>query len=545
MLVKKQNITLWPHLNSFVKNWLQNLNPTLASLTPYPANSHGLNNAIIAATQHQQNYWPHRQTLRQTLVKQYLQINVAQNDVVYKQINLLQQPNTFAIVTAHQPVLFGGPLYFIYKAISAIVLANELNTQYQSEGLQFLPVFWIGGEDHDFEEISHIRLFGKKYQWEHAPTQGATGQMPLETLTPLVAEIIAVLGNQSLHAAELANWLQKAYAPPHNLGQATQLFLHFLFGQYGLIVLNPNEANFKAMFANTMASEVLHQTSYKQVGKTNQIIQQLGYTPQAFVREVNLFEMGKHFRSRILYNAGTKQYTLPSAPHISYSPTQLSALIEQNPQQFSPNVIMRPLYQQTILPCIAYIGGPGEVSYWLQLAENFKAFDVFYPVVLLRDMAIWADKQIGGKAQKLQLNPDDLWLSYPELAQKFLRKWANTEPNLLESEISNIKQILTNISTKANTIDGSLATTVAAESAKIISGLEKLQEKLFKAEKRKHEIELQQLANLHQKLYPENNLQERIDNFMPLYLQYGRSFFDYLLENFNPTEQKVKLFVDV
>jgi len=470
------------------------------------------------------------QTDRALLVK-VLQEQYANYDAGAKtlaNIDLLRNENTFTITTAHQPCILTGPLYFIYKSFSTINLAETLNEAYPD--CQFVPVFVLGAEDHDFEEISHAQLFGKKLQWECAE-KGPVGKMSTATLEPLLEELATILGT-SEKAQEIMDLVQTAYTTHTTFGAATVHLVSKLFSAYGLIVFDMNHRDLKRKFAPIMRRELLEQPSKAMVETATAKLEAAGFSGQAHAREINLFYMREQLRERIVQEG--ELYTVLNTDY-TFTKAQLLEELEQHPEHFSPNVIMRPLYQECILPNVAYVGGGGEIAYWLERKAQFEFFGLNFPMLVRRNSVIWLDKGTTKRMEKLGLSIADLLEETEALVRRYVQQHASGELNLTE-EKAGLEQLFEAIRLKTIEIDSTLEKTVLAEAAKQLKSIEQLEDRLLRAEKQRHEVAINQLRALREKLFPSNGLQERSDNLLPYLLSYGVTFFETLKANLHPLE---------
>jgi bacillithiol synthase len=469
-----------------------------------------------------------RNTLVSTLKRQYFGLNT--EGVVTKYINSLSDEKTFTVTTAHQPSLMTGPLFFIYKIFSTINLARQLKTHYPD--YNFVPVFVIGGEDHDFEEVNFINIFNKKLIWENEE-HGAVGLMKTASLSSVLSELKNVLG-ESPNATTIFNIINKNYTQHTVYQDATQSLLNDLFGKYGLIVINMNDSELKKLFIPLMKREITEQISKPLVEKAQQSLNNLGFKSQAFPREINLFYLREKLRERIVFEDGI--YKVLNTNYQWDSLEKLLHEVEQTPQYFSPNVVMRPLYQEIVLPNLAYIGGGGELAYWLERKEQFATFGVNFPMLIRRNSVMWIDKGSNDKLAKLNLAWQTLTLDTEQVIKDFLAKNASG-PLSMESEKEQIRTLFQAVLTKAKAVDPTLEKSVLAEEAKAIQSIEIIESKLMKAEKQKNETTLNQIRLLAQKFFPNGGLQERTDNFLPYYLKHGETFFEVLNEHLNPLEE--------
>lgn len=449
-----------------------------------------------------------------------------------KNIELLKEKNTFTVTTGHQLCLFTGPLYFIYKIVTAINLAERLKKEFPA--CNFVPVYWMASEDHDFAEINHTYLYGKKVEWSgDSLAGGPVGKISTETLTPILENLYAIMG-ESEKSAELKKVIAEAYSGNKTLAQATFDLVNALFGRYGLIVIEPDNAELKKLFIPVITDELVNESSHKQVSKTDAELAKHGIEPQIFARDINLFYINEKGRNRIELKDGNYSVIDTS---VSFTKEQILAEVRSHPERFSPNVILRPVYQQIILPNIAYIGGPSEVAYWLQLKAVFDFHKTFFPVVMSRNNAIIIDKGTAGKMERFKLTARDLFKDADELVKSYVI--SNDGAIEFNVEKDKLKAVYDEISAKIKTIDTTLVALADAELQKQYNALKVIETKLIRAQKQKDETSVNQIKKIKEKLFPEGSLQERHDSFIPFYLQYGNEFFETLLREFDPLEHKM------
>jgi bacillithiol biosynthesis cysteine-adding enzyme BshC len=507
--------------HSFSKLVLDYVNDVdfLKSFYSYRPDIDGLKKAVDS---HQ--FTGDRKVLVKVLQQQYQGIKV--NKAVSHNIELLLNEHTFTITTGHQLNLFTGPLYFIYKIVTTINLALELKIAYPEKN--FVPVYWMATEDHDFEEINHVSVDEKNISWIQQ-TNGATGRLSTKTVAAAVQAYKGYLGI-SKNGKKLGKLVEKAYLENDNLADATRVLVNSLFEQYGLVIINADDAELKAQFADIIKSDITQQNSAKLTEQTSNTLEENGYKSQVNGRDINFFYLKDNLRERII-----KEDDLYTVNHtdIKFTAQELIAEIDSNPERFSPNVIMRPLYQEVILPNIAYIGGGAEVSYWMQLKANFDFYKVNFPVLLLRNSALVVDKRSLENLYKLGFNFEDIFLSTQALQEKWIS--SNSDANIcLTDEKANIKSVFDKIKLNAFKIDKTLEVSSEAVLAKTEKLLNNLEKKFFRAEKRNHEVSLTQIENVKKRLFPNGTLQERVLNLAPMYVNYGDDFISSLIENFEP-----------
>ena len=467
-----------------------------------------------------------RSLLVENLKDQYSSIPTT--NLVLQNIDALAGSNTFTVTTAHQPSLFTGPLYYIYKILSTIHLSELLNLHYPD--FQFVPVFISGAEDHDFEEINHCNLFNKTLSWENEET-GPVGRMSNASLHPVLEELINILG-QSENAQILQKKLRSAYSSDRNYGESAMHLVNSLFQDYGLVVVDMSRKDLKRAFIPILEKELFEQPSKQLVETCQAQLETAGFGAQAHARPINLFYIQDQLRERIEQEDGIFKVV---NTNIQFSEAALRTELQEHPERFSPNVITRPLYQEYILPNLAYIGGGGELAYWLERKAQFEHFGIPYPMLIRRNSVLWIDKGSQKRMNKLDLSLQDLLMDTEDLVKRYVK--ANTENELsLRAEKKQIQELFEGVITKAKEIDPTLVKSVKSEQAKQLNGLSTIEAKLIRAEKQRHDVAINQIRSLKEKFFPNNGLQERHDNFMGLYLKHGPQFFEALKEHLNPLE---------
>lgn len=473
----------------------------------------------------QKNYTFNRSTLVSEITKQYQTIPTSVT--TQKNIQSLLNTTTFTVTTGHQLNLFTGPLYFWYKIISTINLTSSLKEKYPD--YNFVPVYWMATEDHDFEEINYFRFKNKTITWNETTQKGAVGNFSTETITSII-DTITTLFCTGKKAKELQELFKKAYTKHHNLALATRFLVNELFSDYGLVILDGNSKEFKKAFIPYAKTELTKQQAYEEITKTSELLKAQKYTVQVNPREINLFYIDKGLRERIIYKNNRYQIANTS---INYTKEEMMELVETQPEKISPNVVLRPLYQEVILPNLCYIGGGGEIAYWLQLYSYFTSEKVSFPMLLLRNSAIIYTEKQKKKKEKLGLSWRDLFLKPNDLITKKTK-----ELSKLTIDFSEQKQILdvqfSNLEALAKKTDSSFTGAVLAQKRKQIKGLEHLEKRLLKAEKRVLKSKIEQIENLQKELFPNGNLQERVQNFSSFYIATTSNFGSKIKDELHP-----------
>lgn len=463
-----------------------------------------------------------RDVLVSVLEGQYATINASATTL--NNIKLLNNSNTFTITTGHQLNLFTGPLYFLYKIISTINLTKELKAKYPENN--FVPIYWMATEDHDFDEINYFNFKGRKFRW-NKESKGPVGRLSTDGLADFLDVFAKELG-ASKTAETIKKMFKESYLKHSNLADATRFLANELFGEYGLVIIDADNPDLKRIFIPYIKEELINQTSFKKVTETTEHLK--SYSIQVNPREINLFYIEDDLRERIVLDNGI--YKVNTTKTV-FSETEILELLENHPEKFSPNVIMRPLYQEVILPNLCYIGGGGEIAYWLELKSLFDAVNVSFPILLLRNSVLLATEKQTKKADKLGLSWADLFSK-----QKDLINQKTAEISEFPIDLSIQKDFLKNqfqyLHSLAQQTDKSFFGAVKAQEAKQIKGLENLERRLLKAQKMKHAETLERIMALQNELFPNASLQERQINFSEFYVEYDTHFIKKLVATLQP-----------
>jgi bacillithiol synthase len=514
------------YFSTLIVDYLNN-SPSVQSFIQHPVSTEGIRAAINSRKAFRTN----RPLLVQELKQQYAAVTITSTKV-QQNIDRLLQENTFTICTAHQPALFTGHLYFIYKILHVIKLADRFQQEFP--GNNFVPVFWMGSEDADLDELGHIYLGNEKIVWNTKQT-GAVGKMNTKGLDTIIHRIEGELSVQPF-GKELVQLLKECYLDSPDIQTATFKLVNALFAEYGLVVIIPDTANLKKIMQPVFEEDLLKQTASSIVEDT---IKRLAanYKVQANPRACNLFYLQEGVRERIEYR--NEKYEVIGTK-ISFTEEEIKAELVNHPERFSPNVILRGVYQETVLPNIAFVGGGGETAYWMELKDLFNHYKVPFPVLVLRNSFLFVEKKWQEKIQRLELQAKDFFLSEQQLLTIIATRHKNGELKL-KNELEATSQLYQLLKDKAAAIDKSLLPHVEALQARTIKPLQELEKKMLRAEKKKHESALRQVEVIKAALFPLNGLQERIENFMPYYACWGPSFIQLLYQHSLTLEQQFVL----
>ena len=466
---------------------------------------------------------PSRTILASVLKKQYQNIEASKQTL--QNIEFLKDENTFTITTGHQLNLFTGPLYFLYKIISTINLSKQLKETYPK--YNFVPVYWMATEDHDFEEINYFNFKGKKIQW-NKEANGAVGELSTDGLDKVFELFSKEFGN-GINADYLKRLFEDAYIKHNNLTDATHFLANALFADYGLVIIDANDADLKKQFIPFIKDELLNQTSFKLVSKTNESLSK-DYGIQVNPREINLFYLKENLRERIVFEDDVYKV---NNTDITFTKDDILNEAKNHAERFSPNVIMRPLYQEVILPNLCYIGGGGEIAYWFQLKDYFNTVKVPFPILLLRNSVLIQTENQQKKLEKLNISKADIFLKSDAFINKKVRQISDIEIDF-SSQKEHLKKQFEDLYQLAEQTDKSFLDAVKAQEIKQLKGLNNLEKRLLKAQKRKLADQVSRMTDIQRALFPGGSLQERNTNFSEFYLEYGEELIPNLIKSLQP-----------
>ncbi|GAC1441585.1 MAG: bacillithiol biosynthesis cysteine-adding enzyme BshC [Sediminibacterium sp.] len=502
----------YQHTNYFsriVSDYLQQ-SPSLRPFYKHAPDLEGVKSAIKA----RKTFNTPRSLLVSVLKEQYAGLPLT--DQAAANINALLDENTFTVTTAHQPNIFTGPLYFIYKILHTVKNAATLSEQLP--GHRFVPVYYMGSEDADLDELGFVNINGQRLVWE-TKQQGAVGRMKVDkALIKLMHAMEGQLGVLP-HGNEFMTLLKQCYTEGKSIQQATLELVNLLFGQYGLLVLIPDNAKLKSAFDAVVRKELLEGFSHKMVETT---IESLGktYKVQAGGREINLFYLIDDKRERIEHKDG--QYEV-RALGLNFTQEAILEELTTHPERFSANVILRGTLQETVLPNIAFIGGGGELAYWLELKGVFEAVQIPYPVLVLRNSFLLLKQEQEARIKQLGFDHAALFASEHDLLNELVKRNSTLQLSLTK-ELEETENYYVHLKQVAGAIDITLQEHVTALQVKAIKKLRELEKKMLRAEKTKFEAQQRQISKLKAALFPGNSLQERMDNISAWYAQYGKEW---------------------
>lgn len=457
-----------------------------------------------------------RKVLVDALHSQYANQEVS--NAVSSNIESLAYEGTFTVTTGHQLNLFTGPLYFIYKIVSTINLAKKLAETYPA--CKFVPVYWMASEDHDFDEINYFKLDGKKYQWDSHQT-GAVGDFELDKSFKMFLKTVSFAPDVFL----------TAYSSSKTLAEAVRKYVDGLFGEEGLVIVDGDDVSLKREFSEVILSDLFEHIPFAKATEATEALEELGYSSQIFPREVNFFYLDKGIRERI--EKMESGFGVVNT-ELRFSDEEMRAMVESNPERFSPNVVLRPLYQEVILPNLAYLGGPAEVVYWLQLKGVFDHFKTPFPVLLPRNFALLLNEKVQRKMEQLNWDVEDLFVDVAHWKKTFVKAEAS-----MDIELNKQKEVISALfdskGKEAEHLDKTLKNSFEAGKVRSLKIIEQMAAKLRKAEERRLHTQIERACCIQEMVKPGGSPQERVVNMMQFYLS-NPDLINELLACFDPLD---------
>jgi bacillithiol biosynthesis cysteine-adding enzyme BshC len=444
-----------------------------------------------------------RKTLVDSLISQNRDLKLS--SATKSNIEKLLSEDAYTITTGHQLNLITGPLYSIYKILQVIAWADKLNQSGSTN--KFIPVFWMASEDHDFEEINHINLFGSKIEWNKKGQEDfIAGKIELNDFTEFKDNVLAKFSDEKLRSKveELLNHYNSK-----NLASSTRSLLNEMFGGYGLVIIDGDDVELKKQFKPIIESEIKTQVVYNSVSKTNEQLEVQGYHNQVFLRESNLF---------YIENSTTRQRIVKVENGFEinnqiFNETELLKLVDEFPERFSPNALMRPLYQETVLPNICYVGGGGEIAYWLQLKDLFENSNLEFPILRVRDSFLLLSDKHKSSIDEVGFSILELKQHIDDLSKEYVKLNAGSDVSITE-ELEFFNQLKNGLTQKVESKDLSVQRFIEGEMVRMQSQLEKIEKKLIQSEKKSQESNLKKISRIKRVIYPNDGFQERYENIL-------------------------------
>lgn len=500
----------------------------METLQPFYTRFSNEENYVLQAKKKLQEF-TNRKTLYNAINQQHADLEL--HDKQIQNLVLLEKNNTVTVTTGHQLNLLTGPLYFIYKILHTVKICDKLN-QKQNE-INFVPIYWMATEDHDFEEINHFNTYDSHISYQ-ATNGGFVGEINSKETEIALKNFIATLGENKFEN-ELKTIIEKAYFQAYDLAKATRILVHELLGKFGILILDANDSELKKFMIPYFEKELFNSKTQQLVQQTNE--QLAAYKNQAYARDINLFYLNNNKRERI--EKRDNQFVLVDSLR-QFSENEIKQELFQKPEKFSPNVMLRPLYQEVILPNVAYVGGGGELAYWLQLKAVFEEFDVVFPMLVLRNSMLLIPNAIKHKAEKFNLLSKEIFQPKFVIENKFTEQHSELLQALENLKVE-LKQKFEQAKLIANKTSPTFKTMLNAQEKKQLNGFDKMHQRLLKSEKQRFNSDMQKIDEVYNYFFPKENWQERVINFSEFYVQLGDEMFQVIYDEMPAFESKFLL----
>ena len=468
-----------------------------------------------------------REILSETIKSQLSDFKLSSKQT--ENLENLKHKNTFTITTGHQLNLFSGPVFFIYKILQTIKTCTHLQQNFPD--FNFVPVYWMASEDHDFAEINHFKTENNYYEINEK-SGGAVGKISVND-TFFISEFEKEF-KDSVFGTELILMLKEAYKNGNTLTKAIQTLVNRLFSDLGLLIVDGDSKALKNQIKDVFKDELenfsLHKNSKDKVDFLTDKYGKVQVNP----REINLFYLSET-RDRIDFDG--KNYIVVDK-NIQFTKEEILNELDSFPEKFSPNALMRPVFQETVLPNLAYIGGNAEIMYWLELKDYFTELNLPFPVLIPRNSMLFLKEKTLGKIEKLNLKIDDFFQNFTKITNdKILDN--NEILNLLNEKENLLTKQFLELKNAAETTEKSFGNLVEAEEKRQLKSFERMKKRLLRAEKIKQNELLERLENLFLDVHPSKTWQERIYNFSVLFADFGYSWIEFCLEEMVVEDSKL------
>lgn len=476
---------------------------------------------------------PHRELLSEIIKDQYKddQISVKTE----KNISLLSDSSTLAVVTGQQLAILGGPLYTIYKIISAIKLAQHSTEQ--NEGYHFVPVFWLEGDDHDFEEIRSINILDESNSLQLLTyddllpieeNRGNIGNLVIkETIENFLNTFSAQLRDTE-YKGDVLSLINSCYKQGETFKSAFRKLLFNLFDKFGLILFDPQDDKIKLLLYPLFKNEILNFRKHSEQAVLRSAELEELYHAQVKVRPVNLFM--NYEKGRYLIEPTENTFRLKHK-RVKLSEEELLKNLDENPSAFSPNVLLRPICQDFLFPTAFYVAGPGEVAYFAQVMPLYKEYGIPEPIIYPRSSATLIEKSVGNVLDKFHLSITDFFIGNEKVMDKIIRSLTSSD---IDKQFDNaggqVEALMDELKANLEDLDKTTADSSDKYKQKMLHYLEELKVKAKEAQKKKYEIALRQANRALINILPNGVLQEREMNYLAYANKYGLNFIEQLYD---------------
>lgn len=435
----------------------------------------------------------------------------------------LKEKNTFTITTGHQLNLFTGPVFFVYKILQTIKTAEFLKSNFPDHN--FVPIFWMATEDHDFEEIDHFKTREHYYEIK-GNSGGDVGNIKVED--QYFIQQFEKEFKDNLYGTELVLWIKKAYKTGNSHTQAIRYLVNQLFADYGLLTIDGNSKQLKSQVKDVFRKELLSNQLFGTTKSQRDFLEKEYHKVQVNPREINLFYLSET-RNRI--EMINNEYQILDTD-LKFSEEEILNELENHPEKFSPNAVLRPAYQESVLPNLAYVGGNAEIMYWIELKDHFQSINLPFPILVPRNSMLFLEEKTFRKIENAGLQIENFFENFAEVMNQKILENNELQTLLAEKEFQLISSF-SELKNKASETEKTFSNLVEAEETRQLKSFRRMQKRLLKAEKIKQSERFDQMQNLFLKVHPGGNWQERVFNFSVFYADFGKQWIEDCYQKMN------------
>lgn len=466
----------------------------------------------------------------------------------FRQIKEFKDSKALVVVGGQQTGLFGGPLYTLYKAITIIKLADFLSTTIKQK---VIPIFWMASDDHDYAEVNHINLPNLSGQQieilaygqddnEKIPVSGRRFSVEIEDKIQLLYSYLP----ETEFSSAILERLESAYRQNNSFPLSFGIWMQFILRDFGLIVIDSSDLRFKQSAIPLFRKEIDEESPVSKavIDQTNDIIKS-GYNPQIRLNN-GLLNLFFHDPQREIIAISNGELRLKNTDR-KFTKSELIQILDKHPEKFSPNAVLRPLYQDTLFPTIAIVLGPSELAYFAQLRKAYESMNVIMPIAFPRTTITLLEPRTERILKKYKLSIQDVFQQKDKMINMLTeQEIPKSMFSIIDEEEQRVAQIWTKLVDHFSEFDQNLKKPSEIAKGRSISQFSFLRKKLLQAARQKDEVLRSQILKLMNLTYPKNTPQERVFNLLPFYVRYGDQFINVLFERmdiFNPNHQVINL----
>jgi bacillithiol biosynthesis cysteine-adding enzyme BshC len=461
------------------------------------------------------------------------------DDLTRRNIESLREPESIAVVTGQQVGLFTGPLYTVYKTITALQLARQLEEQ---TGRAVVPIFWMAGEDHDYEEISGIHVIQRnelatvrytEHEMSDGLPRGPVGRLTIgEQIEPVFQKLEENLLDTEF-SPELMRTIRSAYAPGTTLTDAFARLLNAFFSESGLVLVSPDDRRLKQLAAPLWRREIEEYAESEKRLRDRGAKLEESYHAQIYARATNLFLLEPEGRFALEPSEAPGEFRLRGLDR-GFSKAELLEMVAEQPERFSPNVALRPLMQDYLFPTAAYVGGPGEIAYFAQIEPLYDWLEIPMPVIYPRVSGTIVESKIRKVLDRYELSLPEVQQELGALFKQVIIDYGDVDvEGEFDDALRYIHEAINHLKPIAGEVDQTLVSSTEATRAALMKEMDKLKQKIIRAEKRNHDEISGQLQKAQTGLFPERQLQERYLSVLYFLNKYSPSMLDDWRESFS------------